>query len=674
MSHGYWQRKFGGDQSVIGRSITVDSRPRQIAGVMPQSYFRMIGQDPDLFIPLRFDRGQLNLGDLGFLGIARLKPGVSLEQAISDVGRMLPIWLRSWPAPSGAGKEFFENARFSPALMPLKNQAVGSIGNVLWLVMGTVGLVLLIACANVANLLLVKAESRQQERSIRLALGAGRAQILRESLAESMVLGTAGGLFGLAIAYFGLRLLHYNRPANLPRLEEISIDTSVMLFALATSFFSCVLFGLLPALKYTRFPLGSELRVGSRSDGSSRERYRVRNLLVVGQVSLAVVLLVTSGLMIRTFQEIRKVQPGFTKPEQVQSFRLSIPKSQVEQPERVVRMLNDIVDRLAAIPGVSAVGITNSLPMEDTKNQNPIVAENALHEAGQNLPVRTFKFVSPGLLASTGTRLVAGRDLDWADIHNHRSVVMISDNLAKEFWGSSSAAIGKRIHEAFGKHQWREVIGVVENVSDDGVQRKSPQTVYWPFVIESFSGESLHVQRSVAFAVRSPSAGTEAFLKQIRQAVAKVNPNSPVASTRTLQQIYERSMARTSFALVMLAIAGSMALVLCVIGVYGVIAYSVEQRRREVGIRMALGASSSIVKKMFLRRGFLLTAAGMAIGLAAASGLSRLTSSLLFGITPLDPATYCAAAAVLLIAAMIATYVPARRAASVDPMETLRGE
>jgi putative ABC transport system permease protein len=672
LSYGYWQRRFGADKNVIGRGVTVDSRPRQIIGVMPPSFFRLMGQDPDLFLPLRLDRNQVNLGELGLLGIARLKPAVNLAKANSDVARMLPIWLRSWPGPNGSDKKIFENARFSPALRPLKDEVVGSIGSVLWLVMGAVGLVLLIACANVANLLLVKAESRQQERSIRLALGAGRAQILRESLAESLWLGAAGGFLGLALAYGGLRLLRFLKPGNLPRLNEISIDGAVMLFALTAALVSCLLFGLLPALKYADSQLAPGLRIGAPSAGTSRERHRAQNALVVGQISLALVLLVTSGLMIRTFQEIRKVQPGFRSPEQVQVFSLAIPWSQVEQPERVVRMQTDMLERLAAIPGVSAAGLANSLPMDYSKNQNPIFAENS--EPGLNSPFRTFKFVSPGFLAATGTRLIAGRDLTWADIYGRRSVVMVSENLARELWGSSRAALGKRIHELGGKVQWREVVGVVENVHDDGAQEQPPPTVYWPFAIANYSGEALNVRRNVSFAVRSQSAGTEAFWKQVRQAVGSVNRNLPLVGARTLRQIYDESMAQTSFTLVMLGIAGAMALVLGVIGVYGVIAYTVAQRRREVGIRMALGAQATAVKGMFLRHGLLLTGVGIALGLIAATGLSRLMSSLLFGVNPFDPATYGATATVLLIAAMAATYIPARRAASVDPMETLRSE
>jgi putative ABC transport system permease protein len=282
--------------------------------------------------------------------------------------------------------------------------------------------------------------------------------------------------------------------------------------------------------------------------------------------------------------------------------------------------------------------------------------------------------VSPGFLGATGTRLIAGRGLTWTDIQRRRSVVLVSENLARELWGSASAALGKRIHEWSARPQWREVVGVVENVRDDGAQKQPPSTVYWPFAIEKFSGEPLNVQRDVAFAVRSPRAQTEAFLKQVREAVGSVNPNLPLAHIQTLQQIYQGSMAQTAFALVILAIAASVALVLGIIGVYSVIAYTVARRRREVGIRIALGAHPAAVRGMFLRHGLLLAGSGIASGLAATAALSRLMSSLLFGVTPLDPATYAFTAAALLIAVMVATDIPARRGASVNPIETLRAE
>ncbi len=673
LSYSYWQRRFGGAEDVIGRRVTVDSRARQIIGVLPPA-FRFLNRNADLFIPLQFDRNRVHLGDLDCHGLARLKPGVSLVEANADVTRMLPLWLRSWPAPGNGGKGTFERARFAAALRPLKQEIVGNIGTVLWLVMGTVGIVLLIACANVANLLLVKAESRQQELSVRMALGAGKVQILRDALAESLLLGLIGGLLGLAFAYNGLELLRFLAPDNLPRLDEISIDGAVMLFALAVSLLSCLLFGLIPALTYARSQIAPALRIGGRFASTSRERYRVRNLLVVGQVSLALVLLVTSGLMIRTFQQIRSVQPGFTRPEQVQVFRMVIPASHVPELERVMRMENDILERLAAIPGVSAAGLTSSLPMEGVRSQNTIFVENLRREPGQNAPTGSFTFVSPGFLGATGTRLIAGRELAWTDIYSRRSVVLVSENLAQQFWGSSSAALGKRLRELDGKGQWREIVGVVENVHNDGAQKQPPPTVYLPFVIENFAGQPLIVRRYAAFAVRSPRADTQAFMKQVREAVGSVDPSLPLARIRTLQDLYKGSMAQTSFTLVMLAIAGSVALLLGIIGVYGAIAYTVAQRRREVGIRMALGAQATTVKRMFLRHGLVLTAVGIALGLVAAAGLSRLMSSLLFGVTPFDPATYGATAVVLLIAAMAATYIPARRAATVDPVETLRSE
>ena len=675
LGHGYWQRRFTADRDVIGRTLTVDLRPRRIIGVMPPSFFRLMGQDPDLFIPLQLDPHRLHLGDLGFPGLARLKPGVTLAEANSDVARVLPTWLRSWPGPSATfSPEVFRQARFTPALLPLKEEVLGSIGSVLWLLLGAVGIVLLIACANVANLFLVQSESRRHERSIRLALGAGRAQILREALAESVLFGVAGGCLGLALADSGLRLLRFLEPATLPRLDEISLDAPVVAFAVAVSLLSCLLAGLLPALQRAGTPLFTALRGAGHCAVATRERNRARNLLVVAQVSLALVLLVTSGLMLRTFQQIRRVEPGFTHPEQVQAFSLAIPRSQIQQPERVVRMLHDMLEHLAAMPGVSAAGLANSLPMDDTKNQNPVVAENSSPEAAASARIRTFKFVSPGFLAATGTRLIAGRDIDWNDIDNHRPVVMLSDNLARELWGTPSLAVGKRIREFGEQLRWRDVVGVVQDVHDDGAQSQAPATVYWPFAIENFLGQSLNVQRNVTFAVRGNGAGTEAFVKQVRQTVAAVNPNSPLVGIHTLADTYDRSMSQTAFALVMFAVAGSMALVLGLVGVYGVIAYAVAQRSSEIGIRVALGAPASAVKTMFTRQGLFLTASGIALGICVAAGVSRLLSSLLFGVTPFDPITYIASATVLLFAALAASYIPARRAAAVDPIQTLRAE
>jgi putative ABC transport system permease protein len=672
LSYGYWQTHFGGDRSVIGRNITVDSLPREIVGVMPRG-FRIVNADFDLLKPLAFVR-QLPLAGFGFQGVARLKPGVAITQANADLARLLPVWMDSWSNGPGSDGHFYENWRIAPAIRPLMQEVVGGVSDLLWVVMATIGLVMLIACANVTNLLLVRAEVRQQELALRSALGAGRARIVGALLVESMTLGLLGGALAIGVAECGLRLLVAIGPANLPRLGEISIDPRALGFTLMLSLLSGLFFGLIPALKYAGPGIGMALRSAGRSASVSRERHRTRNVLVVAQVATALVLLVSAGLMIRTFQALRTVEPGFTHAEHLQTMRISIPASLVAEPQRVIRTQNDIVDRLAAIPGVTSVGFVSQMPMEGfAPNWNSVFAEDRTPTSAVP-PMRLFKNVSPGYFQTAGTRMIAGRELTWIDIYNQRPVAMVSANLARELWGSPSAALGKRIRQ-FPPMSWREVVGVVEDVHENGVQNTTPETVYWPtFMPDLFGLSPLDALRSLTFVVRSGRTGTQGFVNQVRQAVWSVNASLPVASTRTMQDIYDQSMTRTSFTLVMLGIAGAMALLLGIIGIYGVIAYAVSQRRREIGIRLALGAPQSELQRMFMRYALELAVIGVAIGLAAAAALTRLMSSLLFGIAPTDPVTYAAVPAVLLAAALLASYLPARRAATVDPVETLKAE
>jgi predicted permease len=671
LGYGYWQRRFGGDRSVIGRAIRVESRLREIVGVMPQR-FRFVTVDADLILPLRFDRSKLILAGFGYQGIARLKPGVTITEASADVARLVPIWMNSWSNGPGSDSRFYETWRITPALRPLKQEVVGNIGSVLWVVMGTIGIVMLIACANVANLLLVRAEARQQELAIRAALGAGWGRIVRELLLESVLLGLIGGALGVGLAYEGLRFLAAMGPANLPRLSEISLDGRALAFTMILSLLSGLLFGLIPALKYAGPRISMALRSAGRTSSMSRERHRARNFLVIAQVAMALVLLVGAGLMIRTFQELRTVEPGFTHAEHLQTMRISIPDSLVAEPQRVTRLQNNIVDQLAAIPGVTSVGFTSAMPMEGIEpNWDSIDAEGKTNP-GEMPPLRLFKNVSPGFFQTAGTRIVAGRELTWTDVYGLRPMAMVSENLARELWGTPSAAIGKRFREF---RQWWEVVGVVQDVRENGVNDKAPAIVYWPPLMQDLHGPGpVDSKRVVTFIIRSDRAGTEGFLNQVRQAVWSVNASLPLASVRTMQDVYDESLARTSFTVVMLGIAGAMALVLGIIGLYGVISYAVSQRRREIGIRLALGAQPGELKRMFVRHGLMLAGIGVAIGLAAAVGLMQLMKSLLFEISPLDPVTYAAVPVVLAAAAMLASYLPARRAAAVDPVEALKAE
>ena len=674
LSYGYWQRRFGGDRSVIGRSIAIDGEPREIVGVMPQG-FRLVNADFDVIAPLGFDRNQAHLAGFGFQGIARLKPGVPIAQANADVKRMLQIWEDSWPSGiPGFDSHFYEKVwRIAPAIAPLKQEVVGNVGNALWVVMGTIGLVMLIACTNVANLLLVRADGRQQELAVRAALGAGRGRIAWELLLESVALGLIGGVIGIGIGYEGLRLLAAIGPANLPRLNEISLDARTLGFTLALSLLSGLLFGSIPILRYAGRRMPSALRGAGRTASVSRERQRSRNLLVVAQVAMALVLLVSAMLMIRTFRALRNVEPGFTQAEHLQTMRISIPDSLVADPQMVTRTQNNIVDKLAAIPGVTSVAFADAMPMEGIESNWDVIQIEG-KKLDEDMPLRLFRYIAPGFFHTIGTRFVAGRELTWTDIYGRRPVVIISENLARETWGSPSAALGKRLQE-LPKTPWFEVVGVVEDVHVNGVQEKAPPIVYWPSMVEGRLGpNTFDATRSATFAIRSDRAGTEAFLSEIQQAVWSVNPSLPLASVRTMQEIYSQSLARTSFTLVMLGIAGSMALVLGIIGIYGVISYAVSQRTREIGIRMALGEQRGRLRWMFVRSALVLTGCGLAIGLAAAAGLVGLMKSLLFGVSPMDPVTYVSVLMVLAASAVVASYLPARRAAAVNPVEALRAE
>ncbi len=672
LSHGYWQRKFGGASSAVGHSIQVDGRLAEIIGVMPQG-FRLLDQKADLIQPFRFDRGKTTLGNYSFRGIARLKPGVSLQQANADVGRMLPIEFHKFQPPPGFSVKLFEQVRLYPDLRPLKDDVIGSLGKLLWVLMGSLGVVLLIACANVANLLLVRAEGRRQEIAVRTALGASWPRIAGVLLTESILLALLGGIAGLGLAYGAVAVLVKLAPDYLPRVDSIAIDPTVLLFTLILSLGAGLLFGITPVLKCATASVNLALRGGGRTLSQSRETHRARNALVILQTALAVVLLIGSGLMIRTFQALRNVQPGFRDPAQVQTLRIYIPETQVKDPVRAVRMQQEIRDKLAAIPGVASAAYANSVPSDGNNSTDLLYAEDRVYSEGQLPPLRRFKFVSPGFFETIGTSLVAGRDYTWTDIYEERKFAIVSENMARELWRTPSAALGKRIREGM-KDEWREIVCVVGDVHHDGADQKPPSVVYWPVLMKQFWNNDTFVERGVVYALRSSRAGSQSFLDQVRQAVWSVDPDLPLARVQTLEQIYRGSMARSAFTLVMLAIAGAMALLLGLIGIYGVISYSVSQRTRELGIRVALGASRFSLKAMVVRNGISLAGTGAAIGLAAAAGLTRIMASWLYGVSALDPFTYAGVSLGVLAAAAAASYLPAHRASTLNPVEALKAE
>ena len=674
LNYGYWQRRFGGDPSVIGRIVQVDSQPRAIVGVMPRN-FRIADRDFDLLLPLALDPAHQKLAPFGYDGIGRLKPGISLPQADADIARLIPVWMDSWSNGPGTNPHYYRIWRITPNFHSLKQQVIGNVSGVLWVVMATVGLVMLIACANIANLLLVRAESRQHELSVRAALGAGRLRIARELLLESVALSLTGGVISIGVAWAGLSLLVAIGPANLPRLAEITFDARSLAFTFMLALFSGLLFGAIPAWRYARARLSLTMDSSSRTASASRARHRSRSLLVIAQTAMALVLLISALLMIRTFAALRNVDPGFSDPAQIQTLSISIPDSLISDPLLVTRTQNSIVDQIAGVGGVMSVGFASGLPMQGfDPNWDEISVEGKIYP-GNEPPLRLFNYVSPGFFRAMGTRLVAGRDFTWADNYGLHQYVMVSAGFARDGWGSAAAALGKRVRQ-FNNMPWQEVIGVVEDVREHGIEEVAPPTVYWTAMLnDPYTPQpTIDGPRSVTFAIRSNRAGTQSFISEVQQAVWSVNGNLPVAQVRTMQDIYGESMARTSFTLVMLAIAGFMALALSIIGIYGVISYAVSQRTREIGIRLALGAQRGSLSWMFIRSALVLTGTGAVIGICAATAVTQFLHSLLFGITPLDPVSYVTVPCVLLAAALLASYLPARRAASVDPMLTLRSE
>ena len=652
LTHGYWQRRFGGATDAIGQALQIDGRPAEVIGVLPAS-FKFPRTNPALVLPMPLELANGVMFD--FQAVGRLKPGASIADANADIARMIPLLHPS-----------FRKLKLEPYVYPLAEYAIGNIRSVLWILFAAVALVLLIACANVANLFLVRAEGRQQELALRAALGASRGRIARMLLSESLLLALGGGALGLALAYAAVGLLRAMAPPELPRLDEIGIDPLVLLYTLALSVAAGLLFGLVSVLRFAR-PDPAALKEGGRSSSDAPGRQRTRNTLVVAEIALAMVLMIASGLMIRTFVLMLDVPPGFTRPEEVQTFRVSVPEDLIGDDQQFARTLDEIAQRLSQVPGVVSVGLSSSITMDGEDNGNSLQLEEFPVAEGRLSPLWRFKSFAPGYFETMGNRLVAGRSITWPEIYGLRPVIVISETLAQEYWQEPSRAIGKRVR--YGPNlPWREIVGVVGDERDDGLDRPATAMVYWPLLNDSYQ------ERTISYAVRSSRVGTPGFMRELQQAVWSVNAELPLAAVQTLDEIRAVSMARTSFVMLMLAIAASVALLLSVVGIYAVISYIAKHRTREIGVRLALGAQIGDVRQMFLRHGLWLTAVGIALGVAGGVAVTRVMSALLFGVGPMDPMTYAAVSVALAAVALLATYLPARRASRVDPVVALRAD
>jgi len=664
LGYGLWQQTFGGDRNVVGTVVEMDGVQRRVVGVMPEGF--AFPNETALWIPRSIDPANAEIGSFGLLGIGRLAPGATVEGANAEMQELL---LRFADAhPEEITREMMAQIDFHSDLKSLKDLYVSDVRQALWVLLGTVGFVLLIACANVANLFLVRAEGRQRELALRTALGASRADIVRFYLTESLTLALGGGLLGLGLAALGVQGLLRLAPAGLPRAPEIGMDGSVLLFTLAISVASGVVFGLFPVMGYARPDISGALKEGGRATTAGKERHRARSFLVVAQVALALVLLVGSGLMARSFLAMRSVDIGF-QPDNRLVFRASLPSAEYPDAASVKEFHRALRERMAAVPGVLGAAQTSAVPLEDTKSASPMEPEDRPFGENEIGPLVNIRQVTPGYFDAMGIDLLEGRDLTEENGADGVRAVVISATLARQFWPGESA-VGRRIRYQDADEAW-EVVGVASDVKFEKVTDDPAPLAYFPMI--NGTSEKPVPTRQIAVVLHVGS-DPMAFVSAARQALKDVDPRLPMVNPRTMDAVVHDAMASTSFTVLLLGIAAGIALLLGTVGIYGVISYVVSRRTQEIGVRMALGAPASVVLREVVGQGMALAGIGVAVGLVGAWAVSRVLTSLLFGVSPTDPLTYLGTAATLALVALAASWIPARRAALVDPVEALRAE
>lgn len=668
LSQELWSKRYGSSRDVLDQSLQIDGVEHRIIGVMPAG-FTFPRPEVEVWVPLTYDRADPDDGNFNYEVVARLLPGVTPEQAQRDLDTYVPLLAEEDPA-NGMSLEIIQQARLANVVTSLQDDIVGDVGTSLWILLGTVGLILLIACANVANLFLVRAEGRRQEVAVRTALGAGRRQLAGFFLAESTLLALGGGLAGLVLAALAIEALRALAPGNIPRLNEIGLDPAVLAFTLALTAFTAFAFGLAPAFRLGGERLAAVLKAGGRAT-AGKARNRARGALVVEQIALALVLLVGSGLMLRSFNALAQIDPGF-RPDNLLTLRIALPRSWGDEPADAAAFFDQLSEEVAALPGVLSVGSTDVLPLSGSESAQGTAVEDAYPRAPNELPnIVPYNFASPGYIETMGIPLLAGRTFDARDHQSDSRVALVSDTLAKQLWPGEDP-LGKRLGPDFENEppEWFTVVGVVGSVRNRSLTDEPAKMLYYPVLHGGENGWSIRSRSLVIRTEGDPLALADA----VREKVWAVDGDLPVANVTTVQRMVDLSTSRTTFTLVLLALASVIALVLGVVGLYGVIRYIVAQRTHEIGVRMALGANRGDVSGMVLKQGLVLTALGLAVGLAAALGLTRLMESLLYGVDSTDPLTFAVVPVLLLGVAMLATYLPSRRATAIQPVEALRGE
>ena len=656
-----WKGRFGSDPAILGRTVELDGVTTEIIGVMA-SGFAFPDPDPVALAPLYVDP-EGPFGEFGLAGFARLGPDVTLEAARQQVS---DLQARVADIDPEIGPAFLEQAGWSASVTPLRAALVEDVQATLWIVLGTVGFVLLIACANVANLFLVRAEARQKEIAIRAALGAGRGRLAAGFLSESVLLGVLGGALGVLLASVGVQALVAYGPGDLPRLHDVSIDGTVLAFAALISVVAGLVFGSIPMIRYLGKAFAGVLRDGGRGTTEGRERHRARNVLVASQLALALVLLVGSGLMLKSFARLRALDLGF-EPEGVLAVTLSLGEGVGEA--EAARFYQQVVEEVRSLPGVTSVGATNSLPVNPAgMNGGSFWIESQPREEGALPPVSMFKAVSPGYLETIGIPLREGRAMTTTDHSGEVPVAWVNESFSRTFFDGE--ALGERVRFGREEGQWGEIVGIVGNARELELTDDVRPLAYLPMV----AGEWKRFQLDRMFIAVRTAGDPLTILPAVRRIVREIDSTVPISNARTMNSIVSEAMASTSFTMTLLGIAASVALLLGAIGLFGVISYVVSQRTREIGVRVALGARGEDVQRMIVRQGVTVLAGGVIVGLVGAFALTRLMGAVLYEVSATDPWTFAGAPIVLVIVSLLASWLPARRATRVDPVAALRAE
>ncbi|MCI0486525.1 MAG: ABC transporter permease [Blastocatellia bacterium] len=661
LSYNLWQRRFGGDASIVGKAIRLDGTPYSVIGIMPAGF--SFPEDIEVWRPLGWDPTQHSRNARFFDVVARLKPDVTIERAQAEMTALARRFEKEYPQ---------SNTDWGVTLVGLHDQIVGRVRPALLVLLGAVGFVLLIACANVANLLLVRAGAREKEVAIRMALGAGRFRLIRQFLTESVLLAMLGGALGLALAFLGGRLLMAINPIDIPRADEAGIDLRILGFTLAVSLLTGLIFGIVPALQFSRPDLNSTLKEGGRESRAGSSGRRIRSALVVSEIALALMLLVGAGLLLKSFFRLQGVNPGLN-PANVLTLNLQLPFSNYSDWRQVSNFYAQLTDRIEALPGVTSADVTGFLPLESGWRLRFAIPDRPPTPPGEEL-VAQYHQVSPGYFRTLGIRLLAGRELTDHETADSPGVVIINEAMARRYFPDEDP-VGKRLTSSVRSIGplarylpatiEYEIVGIAGNVKNDGLGRAVEEAIY-------FSHRQFPY-RSMSLVIRT-NASPLSLLGAVRDEIWAMDKALPVSDVKTMEELLADSMAESRFSTLLLGLFAALALVLASVGIYGVLSYSVAQRKHEIGIRMALGAGQGDILKMVVGQGLVLVAIGLVTGAAAAFGVTRLIRTLLYEVSATDTETFVIVSLLLGAVATLASYIPARRATKVDPMVALRCE